>query len=52
MSIARGWGKDGWKHQQEDFIKESFYQFYKEQRKIQRKSKINNLFNVIREEVK
>jgi hypothetical protein len=50
MSFARGWGQDGWKHRQEDYIKETFNQFYKEQRRINRKSKINNIFNVDRKE--
>lgn len=53
MSIARGWGQDGWKHREED-LRSDFLNsiFNREIRKIHRKSKINNLFNVIRKEVK
>ena len=50
MSIARGWGEDGWKHRQEDYIKESYNQFYKEQRRTNRKDKIKRILNVDREE--
>lgn len=46
MSFARGWGKEGWKHRKEDYIKDSFSKFYKDhQRKNIRKLKINKIFN-------
>jgi len=45
MSFARGWGKEGWKHRKEDYIKDSFSKFYKDQRKNLRKLKINKIFN-------
>jgi len=52
MSFARGWGKDGWKHRQEDLMKESWEIFRITNRKRIRKSKINNIFNEVRKEVK
>jgi hypothetical protein len=46
MSFARGWGQDGWKHQQEDYIRTSFLNSFL-RNKI-RKDKIKRLFNVNR----
>ena len=52
MSIARGWGQDGWKHQQEDLMKKSWEIFRITNRRNIRKFKIESIFNEVRKEVK
>ena len=46
MSFARGWGKDGWRHQQEDYVRTNFLNSFL--RSKIRKDKIKRLFNVNR----
>lgn len=50
MSFARGWGKDGWKHRQEDMMRNTWDIFRIKNRTRIRKSKIENIFNEFRKE--